>query len=50
MLSEWRSSLASEPRLVRRKISEFRDVAGDEIRLHQEIFARFFKRDPARVP
>lgn len=39
-LSELRRSLASEPQLVVRKLSEFYAKAEDELRLHREIVAR----------
>lgn len=39
-LSELRRSLASEPKMVVRKLSEFCAKAEDELRLHREIVAR----------
>jgi hypothetical protein len=42
-ISEWKTALASEPELINRKMFELRDKAEDEIRLHQDIFARLFR-------
>jgi hypothetical protein len=49
VITQWRNSLASEPQLPIRKLSEFLTKAADEIRLHQDILANLFRLGPERA-
>jgi hypothetical protein len=39
----WKTAIASEPKLLDRKMSEIRAKAQEELHLHQIVFARLFR-------